>query len=131
MKPVKIVLPWPEKNLWPNTRVLWPARYKARWTAKSEAFVTMKHSRVKFPADVLLWFVFHPPHRRRYDVDNAIAACKGYLDGMAEASGVDDSVWTDFRLSKGVRTDSGAVCVIACERDFDGLMEFGEATLDV
>lgn len=34
---------------------------------------------------------FLPPDRRRRDMDNLLASCKGLLDGIADALGVDDS----------------------------------------
>jgi len=51
--------------------------------------------------DVVL--TFSPPDKRRYDDDNLIARCKAYLDGIADALGVDDS---RFRLGKPVRAES-------------------------
>jgi crossover junction endodeoxyribonuclease RusA len=38
-----------------------------------------------------LTFTFHPPSRRRTDLDNVIASCKSLIDGISCALGVDDS----------------------------------------
>jgi len=35
---------------------------------------------------------FHPPRLGGFDIDNAHAACKGYLDGLFEVCGQDDGV---------------------------------------
>lgn len=40
---------------------------------------------------IFVWIDFYPPDRRRRDEDNAIAAMKHGLDGVANAIGVDDS----------------------------------------
>jgi crossover junction endodeoxyribonuclease RusA len=45
---------------------------------------------------VPLAITFHAPDKRRRDMDNAIAAMKPQLDGLADAMRVDDN---RFRLS--------------------------------
>lgn len=37
---------------------------------------------------------FHPADKRRRDLDGCIASCKAYLDGLADALGVDDNRFT-------------------------------------
>lgn len=53
---------------------------------------------------------FNPPDRRRRDLDNMLAACKAYLDGISDALGVDDS---NFKLTiqKGEVVKGGQVVV--------------------
>ena len=36
-------------------------------------------------------FTFHPPDKRKRDVDNVIASLKALIDGLADAWGIDDS----------------------------------------
>lgn len=38
----------------------------------------------------MLDIVFHPPTRRRFDLDGLLGRCKPMLDGLAQALGVDD-----------------------------------------
>lgn len=52
----------------------------------------------KGPLSVSL--TFHPPDARRRDLDNCLASCKAQIDGIADALGVNDSLW-QIRLSMG------------------------------
>jgi crossover junction endodeoxyribonuclease RusA len=54
--------------------------------------------------------MFHPPDRRRWDLDNMLASVKSGLDGLADAIGVDDSFWT-LSIAKGEPVPGGAVDV--------------------
>lgn len=83
-------LPWPPDDLNPNARVHWRKLHAAKkkyksdcgWIAKTHAPMT------KFK------MVFHPPcNRPSRNIDNAIAAFKAGQDGIANAWGVDDSVF--------------------------------------
>jgi crossover junction endodeoxyribonuclease RusA len=59
-----------------------------------------------------LTFSFHPPTRRRTDLDNVIASCKSLIDGISCALGVDDSQLAmrfPERLSEPVK--GGAIVV--------------------
>ena len=40
----------------------------------------------------LVWR-FHPPSRRKIDVQNLIGALKAHVDGIADAMGIDDSTF--------------------------------------
>ena len=51
---------------------------------------------------------FAPPSRRRIDLDNCIASCKAYFDGIADALGVDDST---FRLQARMSDDDYSGCI--------------------
>ena len=74
----------------------------AYWLAKSEG--------IKIPADAVLHVTFHPSRKRRFDLDNALAAIKADLDGLARASGVDDESWR-FGIYKGEPIKDGAVVI--------------------
>ena len=90
---VSILLSWPEYTLWPNSRSHWAKLAKARREAKKAAYYTMKHHKLVFPPDAHIHLTYYPPTRRKFDMDNALGACKAYIDGMAEASRCDDSGW--------------------------------------
>jgi crossover junction endodeoxyribonuclease RusA len=47
-------------------------------------------ARVEHDGPVALRVTFHAPDKRGRDRDNCIAACKAYMDGMADGLGVDD-----------------------------------------
>ena len=87
-----IELPWPSRELFPNARLHWARKANAvkrhrafarLETCKSGAFAQAQ-GRVFWRLD---WWA---PDRRHRDEDNLIAACKSYLDGVAEALQVDD-----------------------------------------
>lgn len=88
-----ITLPWPAKELSPNARVHWAQKSKAAKLAKQYAFVHAKEARLASHGQgkVTLYMEFVKPSKRRNDLDNMIASCKAYIDGIAEAIGIDDS----------------------------------------
>lgn len=54
-----------------------------------------------------VYLVFVPPDKRRRDADNLLASCKAALDGLSDAVGVDDSMFSiRFEIDK-VRTVKG------------------------
>ncbi len=90
-----LILPWPAWALWPNSRVDRRAATKHRAKAKEYAFYEMLENKLRFPMDAKLLFEFVPPSRtKRFDLDNALAACKAYIDGIALASDCDDDQWS-------------------------------------
>lgn len=53
---------------------------------------------------------FCPPDKRRRDVDNMLASIKSGLDGISDATGVDDSAW-HYGIARGDSVKGGAVLV--------------------
>lgn len=98
--PRTITLPWPHRSLWPNARVDRRAATKHRRAAEEHGFYGVKERQFRFSEDATLEFVFMPPTSRRFDLDNALAACKAYIDGMAKASRCDDSGWSFYARRK-------------------------------
>lgn len=98
-KTAVITLPWPDKALWQNTPSHYFARARATRKARNDAWLLASTRWVKaLPRKCVefhLHFFFSPPNRLRRDVSNCIAACKAYVDGIADALGVDDS---EFRI---------------------------------
>jgi len=110
---LSIELPWPHKALWPNGRAHW--RTKASQTAKHRqwgyigASAAIASARGLPPRDerVCLTLTFYPkPRGPAPDRDNALGSCKAYLDGIAQAMGVNDRnfdarvIISDVRSSK-------------------------------
>jgi Holliday junction resolvase RusA-like endonuclease len=60
------------------------------------------------PANIKAVFTFHPPDRRRRDLDNLLASCKPMIDGIADTIGRDDSTW-QIELRKAEIRKGGAV----------------------
>lgn len=90
---VKIVIGWPDQQLWPNRPSHWTARSRRRKEQKLEAWALALAERRPAIGDgpIPVRLTFRKADRRRFDLDNAQAACKGALDGLAAALGVDDS----------------------------------------
>lgn len=90
-----IVLPWPQKELSPNTRQHWSKLSKAKkayraacaWTAKEQGAKRLDAEKLH------LTITFVPPNRRAHDLDNCLARLKSGLDGLADVLGVDDKHW--------------------------------------
>lgn len=107
-----IQFPWPSRALSPNGRAHWAAKAQATKAARTLAFYATKESKV--PPCVSFTLTFHPPTNRARDLDNLVASCKAYLDGMAQAWGVNDSAfkWT---ATIGEIVPGGRVVVEAVE----------------
>lgn len=88
----EVILPWPDKELSPNSRGHWRKRHDAAKAAKQTAWAATLAAKLSVPAGARLhlWLDFYPPDRRRRDDDNLVAACKPYRDGLALALGIDD-----------------------------------------
>lgn len=94
--PLVIVLPWPAKALHPNARSHWAPKAKAVKAARREAWgAAMEAGLGRIKADsISVTAIFNPPDKHRRDEDGMFAACKSYFDGIADATGIDDSRWT-------------------------------------
>lgn len=111
-----VVLPWPPAILSPNARAHWTKKHKAAAEARRDAAIICQAIGLR----ALPWpgmtvsITFHPPDMRRRDMDNMLASSKSLLDGVADATGVDDSKW-NIRLARGAVRRGGAVAVEVSE----------------
>ncbi len=89
---MKLVLPYPHKDLNPNKRVHWSKKHKLAHDLRYHCKILARGSKPVPDADgkLNLTFTFYPPDNRRRDLDNVIAAFKAGFDGLADAWGVDD-----------------------------------------
>ncbi len=96
-----IELPWPPRELSPNARVHWTTKAEATQIAEAQGCC------LTWGADFDDWqpsdfymshYTFHPPDRRKRDIDNFTAMMKPFQDGVFSALGVDDS-----RIKKAVQ----------------------------
>lgn len=97
MRTITFDLPWFPKELSPNSRCHWATVAKHKKTYRETAFVYAKaaltQSGLKAPEPgcrVHITLEFYPPTKRRYDLDNCLAAMKAGLDGVSDALKVDD-----------------------------------------
>lgn len=112
----QLVLPWPVPPLWPNARrhrqVVAAHRADQRRVAHALACEKGWHRLNVAQGVIEIDLYFCPPSRRSFDVDNALAAMKGALDGLSDACRVDDQ-WFSPRLHRGGPCKDGGVIVIA------------------
>jgi len=106
-----LTLPWPPSCLSPNSRkrhrhtTKERAHFKAAWWALAK--------QAKFSATDHLVITFHPPDAICRDLDNMLGAIKYGLDGLALATGQDDSQWA-MTITKGApHRPLGAVLIRA------------------
>lgn len=91
-----IKLPWYLAECSPNYRGHWSKISKAKKQCKELAYIYTNNSGIKVDKDIsklLITLEYYPPSNRRMDLDNCVASSKAYLDGVAQALGVDDSVF--------------------------------------
>lgn len=97
----RVTLPWPEPQCWPNRIRNRFSRQASRKRARGAAALASFRQQTVLPDGKLLVVLrFHPPTRRYFDIDNAIAAMKGQIDGLFDVCGRDDS---DIDAVLGVR----------------------------
>lgn len=105
-------LPWPDKALSPNSRKHWSIKAKAAAKARKDASIICQASGIRalgWPA-MHVSIEFRAPDRRHRDLDNQLASAKSVLDGLADASGVDDSLWS-ITITRGAPVKGGAVII--------------------
>jgi len=110
---IGIDLPWPAKALHPNERPHWRKKAAA---VKSARFAACQMAKPigKIGEDAIkVTCIFSPPlPKRNRDLDNLIAACKAYFDGIADAIGVNDSCFRHQEPVWGIPTKGGKVSII-------------------
>lgn len=93
-KTAKVTLPWPEKGLSPNARVnRWQKAAlttSARTLARVETQNGNEQCTITRKDGLCLTMYCYPPNYSRRDIDNILASCKAYIDGMFQALGLDD-----------------------------------------
>lgn len=108
---MRVVLPWPCRELSPNARVHWARKARAAKTYGTiAAFEALQLKRPKGLKCVRVVIEFYPPDNRRRDLDNMLASMKPAIDGIAAAIGVDDSKW-EISMKKGAAVEGGLVVV--------------------
>lgn len=116
MTKLTIDLPWPARELWPNTHTHWSKKYPAQKQAKRDGELAARAAlagRKCYPTDgpILVRLTFYPPDKVRRDRDNLQAAMKHYLDGIAVALEIDDSLFAPYSVMGGLDPRRGSVIV--------------------
>ena len=115
MSAVTFGLPFPAKILWPNGRGHWAEKARAvkahRCWGRNAMLVyrgdldALPDSRFSIAVTV------HPKTRHPIDRDNCVAALKSYLDGIADALGVDDQTFDTPSILFGEPVKDGLMTV--------------------
>lgn len=111
----EILLPWPEPRLSPNTRqhhmVL--ASAKAAYFAVCRSATSEQIAWDAVPAQraLALDITFHPPTKRRYDLDNLYSRMKSGIDGLCAALQIDDSQFEETTLRRADKQQGGSVII--------------------
>ncbi|MEW6460392.1 MAG: endodeoxyribonuclease RusA [Pseudomonadota bacterium] len=107
----QVMLPWPVSALSPNARGHWSKRSRAAKAYRMQCFLFARKAGLVAPAGrILLQLEFLPPTARRRDDDNLLASFKAGRDGLADALGIDDSVFVS-QVQIGTVHPGGAVRV--------------------
>lgn len=108
-----IILPWPPKELSPNARIHFRAKAAAVKAYREQAYWIARAAEVPpvgTDGGIALRFDFHPPDKRRRDLDNMLASIKSGVDGIADALCVDDQRF-GFWLSREAPVKGGRIVV--------------------
>ena len=113
---ISIELPWPSADLSPNGRVHWAVMAREKKKARTHAWGFTKAmmgplgiASGSFVGPVSVRLVFHPAMDRARDVDNMQARMKAALDGIADALGVNDTL---FRPVSEIGAKRKPACVV-------------------
>jgi crossover junction endodeoxyribonuclease RusA len=105
-----VFLPWPDRKLSPNARIDRRARAGVVAEHRDGAYlVASSLTGPKPQGRVEVCIMFHPPDRRRRDLDNCYSMCKAYQDGIFRALGMDDSCIEMVELRFGKPKPQGEV----------------------
>lgn len=105
-----ITLPWPPKELSPNARCHWAVKARAFKTYRLDCWAAFAGFRKLLAGRSSFAVTFHPPSKRRHDIDNCFASIKAAIDALAQITGIDDSEF-QFTIAKGEPRKGGQVVI--------------------
>ncbi len=108
---MRVILPWPPKELKPNARKQHRYIKDVRNGYKDECYYLAKGVKKPQQGNIALNITFHPPTGHRRDLDNCLAQIKYGLDGVAAGWGVDDALFRPIKIDFGAAVKGGAVIV--------------------
>ncbi|OEY66819.1 hypothetical protein BG841_10375 [Marinobacter sp. X15-166B] len=99
----EVILPWPEKELSPNSRAHWAKKSRVakryRYACRIKTLQAIRAGGWDVPAlrdqvadggQIHVFIDFYPPDRRHRDDDNTTGSFKSGRDGLADALQIDD-----------------------------------------
>lgn len=117
IKPCKIILPWPDAELFPNRSngKSWKSKQSFKAAAKQSAAIEA----IGIGSDIGDTLIDHgvtiiiePPDSRRRDVDGVLSALKPSLDGIAEVLRIDDYHFNPIRIIRQAPVRHGRITII-------------------
>lgn len=112
---IMIKLPWPSPILSPNNHSHWTRKAKAKAAFREECkWIGLKPplpQDIHMGLNIPLMLIFHPPSKRKYDIDNLLASMKSGLDGLADAWAVNDTRFRPITIDFGDVRKGGEVIV--------------------
>lgn len=92
-----VELPWPHRDLSPNSRKHWTSKASKAKAARRTAYILTKQvlnapylALTSKATGVMIGLQFYPKDGRHYDLDNLFARMKSSLDGIADALVIND-----------------------------------------
>lgn len=113
-----IILPFPDKALWPNGRAHWATKHRAFQKHKQWAYnATLARLPRCFKWNgepIVLKYTITPKAKttRAIDADNAVSAMKAYQDGIALAMKIDDSAFAVPQIAFNKPLGPGGVEIV-------------------
>lgn len=108
-----IELPWPPKELNPNNNAHKRKKAAVKSGHRKDCYLLATQDRPHLSAPVHIKLTFFPPDARHRDLDNMLSACKGLIDGVADAWGIDDRNFRPITIDVGRPVKDGKVVVEA------------------
>ena len=123
---MKTSVSWPKPILSPNSREHWARKARVVKAYREEAHKSAIADGIRPRAGVLgcdVLITFTPPDNRARDRDNMIAAFKSGQDGIADAIGIDDSLWRPtYQVAAAKKPGSVTVEFTAFDIPFRGVV---------
>lgn len=90
-----VFLPWPPKELNPNSTLHWAKKAKYKKLYREACWVLTLEAKLKVDPTkkIPILITFYPPDNRHRDADNMVASIKAGLDGVADALKVNDRLF--------------------------------------
>jgi crossover junction endodeoxyribonuclease RusA len=109
--PIRICLPWPNRNLSPNARLHFIENAQRIKAAKETGYLSAREAGLLLSEDdnLELDLTFCSPDHHRRDADNVLASLKGYLDGIFLWGKTDDNRVKRIVIDWGIVEKNGTV----------------------
>jgi len=93
----------------PNARVHFREKARIVKICRNDAHLSARAAKLKYSGTGVLTIVFHPPDKRKRDIDNQLASVKAYIDGICDYLKIDDSDFTCICIKRGEVVKGGKV----------------------